>query len=89
MGKDKGASSEADQQKSADFQIKPSSTTPPLDTSKWPLLLKNYDQLCVRTGHYTPIPSGHTLLKRSAEQFQVRRHQPRQAANPLSHEVVA
>lgn len=38
--------------------IKPQSNTPPLDTSKWPLLLKNYDKLNIRTGHYTPIPSG-------------------------------
>ena len=44
--------------------IKPEKSTPPLDTSKWPLLLKNYDKLHVRTGHYTPIPSGHTPLKR-------------------------
>ena len=44
--------------------IKPQSTTPALDTSKWPLLLKNYDKLHVRTGHYTPIPSGYTPLKR-------------------------
>mmetsp|Transcript_972 Transcript_972/g.6101 ORF Transcript_972/g.6101 Transcript_972/m.6101 type:complete len:211 (+) Transcript_972:344-976(+) len=40
--------------------IKPQSNTPPLDTSKWPLLLKNYDKLNIRTGHYTPIPTGKT-----------------------------
>ncbi len=28
-----------------DFVIKPQDTTPKLDTSKWPLLLKNYDQV--------------------------------------------
>ncbi len=28
-----------------DFVIKPEDTTPKLDTSKWPLLLKNYDQV--------------------------------------------
>lgn len=44
--------------------ILPQKTTPALDTSTWPLLLKNYDKLHVRTGHYTPIPSGHTPLKR-------------------------
>ncbi|RLN49548.1 hypothetical protein BBJ28_00016747, partial [Nothophytophthora sp. Chile5] len=33
--------------------IAPESHTPKLDTSKWPLLLKNYHQLNVRTGHYT------------------------------------
>lgn len=31
-------------QASEDFMIKPSSETPVLDTSKWPLLLKNYDK---------------------------------------------
>jgi hypothetical protein len=35
-----------------------------VDTSAWPLLLKGYDKLNVRTGHYTPIPSGHPPLKR-------------------------
>jgi len=29
-----------------------------LDTSNWPLLLKNYDRMNVRTSHYTPIPAG-------------------------------
>jgi hypothetical protein len=30
--------------------IKPDKSAPALDTSKWPLLLKNYDKLNVRTG---------------------------------------
>ena len=54
----------ADAQRSSDFLIKPESAVPKLDTSKWPLLLKNYDKLNVRTGHYTPIPSGNTPLRR-------------------------
>ena len=54
----------ADVQRSSDFLIKPESAVPKLDTSKWPLLLKNYDKLNVRTGHYTPIPSGNTPLRR-------------------------
>lgn len=33
-----------------DFLIKPDKSAPALDTSKWPLLLKNYDKLNVRTG---------------------------------------
>lgn len=33
-----------------DFLIKPDKAAPALDTSKWPLLLKNYDKLNVRTG---------------------------------------
>jgi hypothetical protein len=36
--------------KATDFLIKPESTTPALDASKWPLLLKNYDRLNVRAG---------------------------------------
>ena len=31
------------------FSIKPESTTPQLDTKDWPLLLKNYDKLLVRS----------------------------------------
>jgi H/ACA ribonucleoprotein complex subunit 4 len=36
-----------------DFMIEPSSETARLDTSKWPLLLKHYNQLHIRTAHYT------------------------------------
>ena len=83
------SSKSADQSK-VDYQIKPTQTTPPLDTSKWPLLLKHYDQLCVRTGHYTPIASGHTPLKRPLEEYLkygvINLDKP---ANPSSHEVVA
>jgi H/ACA ribonucleoprotein complex subunit 4 len=37
-----------------DFLIKPESTTPALDASKWPLLLKNYDRLNVRVQAQAP-----------------------------------
>ena len=47
-----------------DFVIKPSSKTPALDTSEWPILLKNYDRLNVRTGHYTPLTEGYSPTKR-------------------------
>lgn len=64
--------------------------TPTLDASRWPLLLKNYDKLHVRTGHYTPIPSGSTPLKRSLQDYLsygcVNLDKP---VNPSSHEVVA
>jgi len=84
------SSSKSQDQSKVDFLIKPQSTTPPMDTSKWPLLLKNYDQLCVRTGHYTPIASGHTPLKRPLEEYLkygvINLDKP---ANPSSHEVVA
>jgi hypothetical protein len=36
-------------QAATDFLIKPESVTPTLDASKWPLLLKNYDRLNVRS----------------------------------------
>ncbi|MEW5303320.1 MAG: hypothetical protein WDW36_006024 [Sanguina aurantia] len=72
------------------FLIKPDKAVPKLDTSKWPLLLKNYDKLNVRTGHYTPIPAGHTPLKRPLKEYLsygcINLDKP---ANPSSHEVVA
>lgn len=40
-----------------------------MDPSKWPLLLKNYDALNVRTGHYTPIPQGCSPLKRALIEY--------------------
>jgi H/ACA ribonucleoprotein complex subunit 4 len=70
--------------------IKPVSKTPSLDTSKWPLLLRKYDELNVRTGHYTPIPSGNSPLKRPYGEYIrygcINLDKP---ANPSSHEVVA
>lgn len=73
-----------------DFMIEPSKETPKIDTSKWPLLLKNYDQLHVRTAHYTPIPNGMSPLKRKlAEYIQYGVINLDKPANPSSHEVVA
>jgi hypothetical protein len=46
--------------------IKPEENIP-IDTSKWPLLLKNYGKLLVRTGHYTPLPFGCSPLSRAIE----------------------
>jgi H/ACA ribonucleoprotein complex subunit 4 len=70
--------------------ILPSKTTPQLDTSKWPLLLKNYDNLIVRTGHYTPLPFGSSPLNRPLKEYLrygvINLDKP---ANPSSHEVVA
>lgn len=72
----------------AEFVIKPEKVTPKLDTSSWPLLLKNYDKLNVRTSHYTPIPCGHTPLKRPLELYVrygvINLDKP---SNPSSHEV--
>ncbi|CAL0309490.1 unnamed protein product [Lupinus luteus] len=73
-----------------DFTIKPQSFTPSIDTSNWPILLKNYDRLNVRTGHYTPLPSGYSPLKRPLPEYLkygvINLDKP---ANPSSHEVVA
>lgn len=70
--------------------IKPESTGPSADTSEWPLLLKNYDKLLVRSGHYTPIPVGSSPLKRDLRSYVssgvINLDKP---SNPSSHEVVA
>ncbi|KAH8702624.1 centromere/microtubule binding protein CBF5 [Talaromyces proteolyticus] len=74
----------------ADFSIKPEAVTPSIPTSEWPLLLKNYDKLLVRTGHFTPIPAGCTPLKRDLKSYissgVINLDKP---SNPSSHEVVA
>ncbi|KAI1138645.1 putative rRNA pseudouridine synthase [Hypoxylon sp. FL0543] len=76
--------------KEDEFSIKPSAVTPSLDTSTWPLLLKNYDKLLVRTGHFTPIPNGSSPLTRDLKSYissgVINLDKP---SNPSSHEVVA
>jgi H/ACA ribonucleoprotein complex subunit 4 len=54
----------AEIQHAEEFLIKPESKVAQLDTSQWPLLLKNFDKLNVRTTHYTPLPCGSNSLKR-------------------------
>lgn len=49
--------------------IKPESKTPKVDTSQWPLLLKNYSDLLVRSSHFTPIPQGCSPLKRDIQSY--------------------
>ena len=56
-------------QVSGDYSIKTEETTPKLDTSQWPLLLKNYDKLLVRSAHFTPIPQGCSPLKRDITSY--------------------
>ena len=50
--------------------------------------MQNYDKLNVRTGHYTPIPSGYTPLKRPLREYiqygVINLDKP---SNPSSHEV--
>ncbi|KAJ7492493.1 putative rRNA pseudouridine synthase [Mycena latifolia] len=73
-----------------DYAIKSESTVPKLETSEWPLLLKNYDKLLVRSSHFTPIPSGCSPLKRDITSYikagVINLDKP---SNPSSHEVVA
>lgn len=70
--------------------IPPAPSTPKLDTSKWPLLLKNYHELHIRTSHYTPLPTGSSPLARDLKQHLsygvINLDKP---ANPSSHEVVS
>jgi H/ACA ribonucleoprotein complex subunit 4 len=56
-------------QQQGDFAIKPEAVQPVLSTSEWPLLLKNYDKLLVRSSHFTPIPSGCSPLKRDITSY--------------------
>lgn len=73
-----------------EYAIKPEAATPAIDTSDWPLLLKNYNRLLVRTGHFTPIPVGCNPLKRDLKSYissgVINLDKP---SNPSSHEVVA
>ncbi|KAF8507116.1 putative rRNA pseudouridine synthase [Russula emetica] len=80
----------ASAQQQGDFIIKPETVQPVLSTSEWPLLLKNYDKLLVRSSHFTPIPSGCSPLKRDIASYiksgVINLDKP---SNPSSHEVVA
>ncbi|WRT67765.1 centromere/microtubule-binding protein CBF5 [Kwoniella shivajii] len=77
-------------QQNEDYAIKSEAVTPKLDTSQWPLLLKNYDKLLVRSSHFTPIPTGVSPLKRDLTTYVksgvINLDKP---SNPSSHEVVA
>ncbi|QRW04060.1 centromere/microtubule binding protein cbf5 [Ceratobasidium sp. AG-Ba] len=86
----------AEAQVKGEFAIKPEAKQPQLDTSQailceqWPLLLKNYDKLLVRSAHFTPIPQGCSPLKRDLQSYiksgVINLDKP---SNPSSHEVVA
>ncbi|CDU23316.1 probable CBF5-Centromere Binding Factor / putative rRNA pseuduridine synthase [Sporisorium scitamineum] len=80
----------AEVQEKGDFMIKPENSGPKLNTSEWPLLLKNYDQLLVRSSHFTPIPHGCSPLKRDLKSYiksgVINLDKP---SNPSSHEVVS
>lgn len=70
-------------------KIEPSASAP-IDTSDWPLLLKNYSKLNVRTGHYTPLPFGCSPQARPIDEYLrygiLNLDKP---VNPSSHEVVS
>lgn len=72
------------------YVIKPAASAPAIDTSDWPLLLKNYSDLLVRTSHYTPIPNGCAPLSRDLKSYissgVINLDKP---SNPSSHEVVS
>eukprot|EP00106_Octopus_bimaculoides_P004676 XP_014772118.1 PREDICTED: H/ACA ribonucleoprotein complex subunit 4-like [Octopus bimaculoides] len=80
----------AEIQQSSSFELKPSESVEKLDSSDWPLLLKNFDRLNSRTNHFTPIPSGCSPLQRPiAEYVNAGFMTLDKPANPSSHEVVA
>jgi len=78
-------------QAEGEFRVEPSDKPAKmLDTSEWPLLLKNFEKLNVRTNHYTPLPFGSSPLKRDITNYVksgfLNIDKP---SNPSSHEVVA
>lgn len=80
----------ADLQHQGKFVIESSSSAGKLNTSDWPLLLKNFDRLNIRSNHYTPIAAGCSPLQRPIEDYVksgfINLDKP---VNPSSHEVVA
>nr|CAD2181243.1 unnamed protein product [Meloidogyne enterolobii] len=74
----------------SDYILKSSNEEPKTHSEDWPLLLKNFDKLNIRTAHYTPLVEGCSPLKRdirnyvSAGYFNLDK-----PCNPSSHEVVA
>jgi H/ACA ribonucleoprotein complex subunit 4 len=61
-----------------------------IDSSKWPLLLKNYHKLLIRTGIYTPISAGHSPTQRPIKEYIsygcINLDKP---ANPSTYEIVS
>ncbi len=60
------------------------------DTSEWPLLLKNFHTLNVKSNKYTPIAAGSTPHQRPLEEYLkysfINLDKP---SNPSSHDIVA
>lgn len=61
-----------------------------LPAEHWPLLLKNYTSLNVRSSHFTPLEGGWSPLRRPLEEYikygMINLDKP---SNPSSHEVVS
>ena len=76
--------------KTQEYSIKPENKDAKIDTSDWPLLLKNFDKLLVRSYKYTPINAGSSPTQRPLEEHLkygvINLDKP---ANPSSHEIVA
>lgn len=77
-------------QQEQSFSLESSNKKATLNSEDWPLLLKNFDKLNIRTNHYTPLPNGSSPLNRSIEDYVksgcINLDKP---VNPSSHEVVA
>jgi len=77
-------------QQEKEHVLESSNKKPSLNSEDWPLLLKNFDKLNIRTNHYTPLPNGSSPLNRSIEEYVkagcINLDKP---VNPSSHEVVA
>lgn len=79
-----------DIQASNSFQIASSDKIAKLETSEWPLLLKNFDRMNIRTNHYTPMPFGTSPLNRDIKEYIKSGYiNLDKSSNPSSHEVVA
>lgn len=80
----------ADIQRQKTFAVEPSTKKGTLNSQDWPILLKNFDKMNIRTNHYTPLPNGSSPLNRSIEEYVktgcINLDKP---VNPSSHEVVA
>lgn len=83
-------SDKEDEEQRAVTRIPPQNITNSISSADWPLLLKDYLELLVRNGHYTPIPHGSEPFKRDIKSYIssgiINLDKP---SNPSSHEVVA
>lgn len=75
---------------SKDVIMPSSAPAPPVNDNELPLLLKGYNDMLVRTNHWTPIPYGCAPHKRDIKSYissgVINLDKP---SNPSSHEVVA